>query len=51
MVRALQAAGIPTKMLFNTAGETGEELIALLQKNVPLQVAGDCLVRVDNRYV
>ncbi len=49
VVRALQAAGVPTKMLFNPAGETGEKLVALLQRNVPLWVAGDCLVRVDNR--
>ena len=48
-VRALQAAGVSTKMSFDSAGETGEELIALLQHNATLQVAGDCLVRVDNR--
>ena len=49
IVRSLQAAGVPTKMLFNPAGEKGEELITRLQQNVPLQVTGDCLVRVDNR--
>ncbi|KAI0081763.1 hypothetical protein K474DRAFT_1635087 [Panus rudis PR-1116 ss-1] len=50
MTKALHAAGIPTKSYFQTAGESGEQLVSLLQGNNAIRVGGQCLLRTDERH-
>jgi mediator of RNA polymerase II transcription subunit 17 len=50
VVRALQAAGIPTKLVMNIVGETGKELVKLLDAKQDLTVGGEIVLRVFDRY-
>lgn len=51
VVRALQKAGIPTTLVMNTVGETGKELIKLLDSKASLTVGGEIVLRIFERFV
>ncbi|EIN10368.1 hypothetical protein PUNSTDRAFT_65442 [Punctularia strigosozonata HHB-11173 SS5] len=48
---ALQSAGIPCTSRFVAAGESGEQLVKLLESYSPLKIGGETLLRIDNRQV
>jgi len=50
VVRALQIAGIPTNLVMNIVGETGKELIKLLDTKSNLKIGGEIVLRIFNRY-
>lgn len=49
VVQALQAAGIPTNLVLNIVGETGKELLKLLDSKSSLTVGGEILLRIFDR--
>lgn len=51
VARALQAAGIPVRLVMNTVGETGKELLNLLDSKATLTVGGEVVLRIFERYV
>jgi len=50
VVCALQVAGIPTNLVMNIVGETGKELIKLLDTKSVLKIGGEIVLRIFNRY-
>ena len=50
VVHALQTAGIPTNLVMNLVGETGRELIKLLDARPNLTIGGEIVLRIFNRY-
>ncbi|KAJ3570395.1 hypothetical protein NP233_g4432 [Leucocoprinus birnbaumii] len=50
MAHALQAAGIPTNLTMNIVGETGKELVKLLDGKPSLTVGGEIMVRIFDRH-
>ncbi|KAF5363246.1 hypothetical protein D9756_000427 [Leucocoprinus leucothites] len=50
IVHALRAAGIPTTLVMNIVGETGKELIKLLDARPNPTVGGEIIVRIFNRH-
>ncbi len=51
MAQALQAAGIPISLVMNSVGETGKELIKLLDSKSSLEEGGEIIMRIFDRYV
>jgi len=51
VVYALQIAGIPTSLIMNIVGETGKELIKLLDTKSNLKIGGEIVLRIFSRYV
>lgn len=51
VVRALDVAGIPCSIHFNSAGESGNELVRLLEDSTTQKVGGEAVLRIDERYV
>lgn len=51
MARALKVAGIPINLVTNTVGETGKELIKLLDSKSNLEVGGEIVMRIFDRSV
>ena len=50
-MRALDVAGIPCSIHFNSAGESGNELVRLLEDSTTQKVGGEAVLRIDERYV
>ncbi|OBZ70158.1 Mediator of RNA polymerase II transcription subunit 17 [Grifola frondosa] len=50
MAKALRQAGVPTKFQFEPVGESGEELVRLLQQDRSSPIGGETLLRIDHRH-
>lgn len=50
VVKALDIAGVPSGLRFNSVGETGRELVRLLNDENAQKIGGEAVLRVDNRY-
>ncbi|KAF9453081.1 hypothetical protein P691DRAFT_802458 [Macrolepiota fuliginosa MF-IS2] len=50
VVQALEAAGIHTTLVLSTVGETGKELIKLLDSETNLTVGGEIVLRIFERH-
>lgn len=50
MERALGAAGVPSSLRFNAVGDSGKELVQLLNEDSAQKIGGEAVLRIDNRY-
>lgn len=50
VVQGLYRSGVPTKVHFRGIGDSGSQLVSLLQKDEQIKVGGECLVRIEQRY-
>ncbi|KAF7977414.1 hypothetical protein HWV62_3550 [Athelia sp. TMB] len=50
VVRALDVAGMPCSIHFNSAGESGNELVRLLEDSTTQKVGGEAVLRIDERH-
>lgn len=51
MVAALSSVGIQASLRFNPIGETGRQLVQLLESSHGKVIGGEAVLRIDNRYV
>ncbi|CAL1700709.1 unnamed protein product [Somion occarium] len=50
VVQALHRAGVPTKVHLREIGESGAQLVSLLQNDDQIKVGGECLLRIEQRH-
>lgn len=50
MERALDVAGVPSSLRFNAVGESGKELVKLLDEVSVQKIGGEAVLRIDDRY-
>lgn len=48
-VGALRGAGIPSRMRFTSVGESGGELVGLLNGSSDGKIGGEAILRIDDR--
>lgn len=48
--RSLQITGVPTRLYFSAVGQSGEEIVALLQELQYIRIGGECRMRIDDRH-
>ena len=51
VVQGLYRSNVPTKVHFRGIGNSGAQLVSLLQNNEAIVVGGECLIRIEQRYV
>lgn len=51
VVQGLFRSGVPTKVHFRGIGDSGSQLVSMLQKDEQIKVGGECLVRIEHRYI
>lgn len=49
VAKVLSAAGVPTSLRFNFVGETGKDLIGLLNEDNSQKTGGEAVLRIDDR--
>jgi mediator of RNA polymerase II transcription subunit 17 len=51
MTGAIRTAGIPSTLRFTAVGESGKDLVKLLDEGSALKIGGEAILIIDNKYV